>query len=442
MANDLVITLQETEYTLIGVLLTEPRTIIPVWGVLQATDFSDQLCAGIYQAIIDLARASKVPNPYTVSAVLPSVSVSTLQALQARANASLVSEVMALAEIVRTEASYRTVEATTSDIALMAGRRPRDLDGFVYEAMQRLSSATRNKVERPSDLKSIGSEIDRLMDQPGLQGMPTGFRWLTNRIGGYKQGEIIAIVAPYKGRKSTIMRHKILAAARDGKSVGVYALEGSREGVYTDLWAMMATQIMFDELPPETFMAEAYLCGAHLNVMRTPIQHDALQRARKELDELSDLIHIADGRDGIIDLSRFIARINRDYFLYRTDVICVDHLQLFKGGTRASFFEVHESAVSAIQVFAGSNGVTPVILSQMNEAAIGMSGGSYSAGAKGGGALPAAADYVITTSYDGEKEPDLLRLKLKFARHAQPGERTYIINPPSGLVLTEHGGNV
>lgn len=437
---DVTLTLAETERTLIGVLLAEPRAIIPISGTLEARDFSEPLCASLYQTTLELARASKVPNIYTVSAALPSVGVETLIELQARASPALVSEVLALADIVRSESSYRNVATITREVAAAASNRPADLDGFVSASLQRLASATRNQIERASDLRAIGAAVDAYLAAPGLGGTPTGFRWLTDRIGGWQPGNIVAVIAPYKGRKSTMMRHMILAAARDGKSVGVYALEGSREGVFTDLWAMMATQILFNELPSEEFMAEAYLSGAHLKMERTPRQQDALTRARQELDSLAPQIHIADGRDGILDLARFTARLSRDLFLYNVDMICVDHLQLFKGSTRASFFEVHEAAVGTIQSFALTNGVTAVALSQMNESAISTlaMGGNYSAGAKGGAALPAAADYVLTTRYDGDKEPDILYLRLKHARHAATGEQAYIINPTSGLALMEH----
>jgi replicative DNA helicase len=431
------ISLLETERALCSVLLTEPRTIIPTWGVLKPGDISDPLCSRIYQACLDLAHASKVPNPYTVSALLPDVALETLLDIQRRANAQLVAEVLALADVIRQEAAYRRVIAITADISGDAAKRPHDLEGFCYNAMQQLSIAMEGREERSSDLTAIGAEVDAELAEGVITGIPTGFQWLTDRIGGFRPGHIISIVAAFKMRKSSTMRHMLLAAARAHKHVGAYILEGSRTDLYMDLWSMLATERLQRLLAPEQFELEAHLDSTHLRTaLRTPTQHQALLYARQELDDLAPYLHLCDGRDGIATLNNFIVRVLRDRFLHHLDIFFLDHLQLMDTTAHDPQFKNIESTVGAVQHLATTEGITAVILSQRRSASIGDEE-SHDPGAKGGGALVAACDHIITTYYDGEKAPDLLTLRLKLSRRAQPGKKVYVINAASGLILGE-----
>lgn len=437
--DNVSVPLSEIEYALAAVVLTEPRTIIPLSGVIEASDFRDGMCARIFAISLELAHAGTIPNPYTVAAHTPELSLDSLLELQKRANPQVITDALALAQIVQQEASYRRVVGATADINQRALARPADLDGFIYHAITMLGMAVEGRADRPSDLASIGKEVDAEMASASIiSGAPTGFKWLTDRTGGFRPGHIIALIAPYKGRKTTVARNMALTWALNQKRVCWYALEGSRAELFNDFWAMLATQRLRKMLPDAEFEEEAYLDGMHLHTdLRTPAQHAALQFARKQLDDLAPYLSIADGRDGIANLERFDARVKRDRFLRQTDFLVMDHLQLMSANRHKSFFETIEATVRCIQQFATNEGVTSLILSQMNENAIGATDDAYSPGAKGGGALPAAADYVLTTAYDGDREPDRLALRLKMSRRAQPGRKDYFINPSSGLVLRE-----
>jgi len=431
------VTLLDTERALVGALLAEPRTIIPVSGVLQQTDIADTLCRRVYEMCLFLAHSQVVPNPYTVAAAMPETSLDDLLALQSLANPQLVNQVLALAEVIRAEAVYRRVALVTATVATEAAARPPDLEKFTYDVVRRLGVATEGHADRASDMISIGKEVDALLAQESDEGsIPTGLDWLTGHIGGWKPGNIVGMVAPFKMRKSSLARNMILAAVRAHHQTCVYALEGSRTDLYLDLWAMLATRRLRLQLPGYEFDIEAVLDGMHLrNSLRTPTQNGALVSARTELDELTPYLHICDARDGINDLSRFNSRIRRDLFLHRTEIMFVDHLQLMSTG-KGSLFENVEQTVGAIQRFATSEGVATVVLSQQNEAGIGVTD-SYSPNVKGGGALAAACDHILTLNYDAERTPDVLTVRLKLSRRAQPGHRDYVINKSSGLVLSE-----
>lgn len=434
------IPLQDTERALVAVLLADPSTIIPVSAILKPDDLSDTVCRRIFTTCLYLAQNQKVPNVYTVSAAVSDVSLDILQEIQKLANKKLVAEVLALAEIIRQEAMYRRVAAVTSDMAQVAVARPKDLNAFIYSSMQQLGAAVEGRTDRPSDLLTIGREVDELLqDESGVQGIPTGLGWLTNRTGGWRPGNIISLIAPYKARKSSCARNMLLASARDHRQTCIYLLEGSRADLYMDLWAMIATERLRDNLTDAEFATEATLDGMHLRfALRSPAQHKALSAARRELDDLAQYLHISDGRDGIGSLDTFSAKIRRDHFLYHTEIFFVDHLQLLDSG-KGSLFENVERAVGEIQHFSSAEGVVSVVLSQKNEMSI-ANDDNYSPGVKGGGALAAASDYILTLRYDGANFPQLLTVRLKHSRRAQPGMRNYVINPSSGLLLREATG--
>jgi len=432
--------LLDIERALISALLAEPRTIIPVWGVIKPEDIHDKLCRQVYDTCLNLAHAGKVPNPYTVVAEIPSLTIDVLLDLQSKANPQIITEVLSLADIIRQEAVYRRVAEVTESIRTDSLTRPKDVNGFIFHSITMLSMAVEGQSDRPAGLTDIGREVDaEIADDNVITSIPTGFGWLTDRIGGgFKPGQIIALIAPYKSRKSTVARNMALAAARANKQVGMFALEGERKDIFTDMWAMLATERLHRWLDMDDFAIEGCLDGLHLRAaLRTANQHKALVEARAELNHLGQYIRVCDGRDGITNLERFNARITRDKFLYNTDMIIVDHMQLMNSRRADRLFENVEATVGLIQNFAVTEGVVAVILSQQNEATIGLGGSSYSPGAKGGGALPAAADHILISEYDAEKSPDVLRLRLKHSRRAQPGYCDYAINPSSGLILSE-----
>lgn len=436
MNGEIRVPLVETERALIACLLADARTIIPVSGVLQPQDISEPMFSRVYQICLDLAHDQKVPNPYTIVAAAPDMQLEVLQELQKQTNPQLVNEVLALADIIRQEAAQRRVALVTTSLSIEAARKPDNLDAFVYDALKRLGAAVEGRADRASDLLTIGRDVDALLAEGSLVGVPTGLGWFTERIGGFRPGDIVAVIAPYKMGKSRLTRNMILAAAMQKHPVGVYLLEGSRTDFYLDLWAMLATGHLRRNLDDEQFLKEAVLDGRHLrDVLRTPAQHRALQLARKDIEELAPYLRICDGRDGITDLAKLEARMRRDLFLFHNEIIFLDHLQLVNAG-RKSIFENVSAAVAVLQRFAVTEGVVTVIVSQQNEAGIGVSD-SYSPNVKGGGDLAAACDYIFTLKYEGEKTPDLLTVRLKLSRRAQPGERIYVINPTSGLVLGE-----
>jgi replicative DNA helicase len=430
--------LVDLERALVGTLLAHNHTVVPVASALTPNDLTDPLCCSAYTVILDLAHAGTPPNAYTVAAKL-TMPVQALLDLQARSNPTLASEIMALAHTLRQDANRRRVVGIAEDILRDASRSDVDVDGLVYVAVQQLAQAVEGQSDRPADFASIGVEVEaELAVENVLPGAPTGMAWLTERTNGFRPGKFWSIIAPFKLRKSSLMRNMVISAAEAKYQVLVCALEGTREDFYLDLWAMLATRYMHRTLPPDVYQEESFLDGEHLRVsLRTPAQHSALEQTRPQMAQIGKYLRIVDARDRIIDLKRFTARVQREHFMYGTQICFIDYLQ--KLASTGKIYDRVSTAVMTIQDVLAPEGITAVVLSQVSDEKVkaGDTDKDYSSGAKGGNDIDAASDYSLVTEYDALKKPDILGVKLKHARRALPGQRKYDINPSSGLILGE-----
>jgi replicative DNA helicase len=267
----------------------------------------------------------------------------------------------------------------------------------------------------------------------GASGISLGenLAWLQDKTSGFRAGHIWIIAAPYKGRKTTLLRNMLIAPCRAGASVSLFALEGTEAGSYAGLVAMLATERLLDQgLGVQAFLSEmSILQGA-----RTPAQQQAIADSRKEIDSWN--LRIYDGRSGITQPDKLAHFIKRDRIMHGLNIFAVDYLQLLGGG---KLFDRMEESTHQLQRITVEEGLTAILLAQKNEATIDQKGEKYSPGVKGGGDAAAAADFLLCTQYDGGKKPNDLTIQLKLARHARPGSQTYRINAQCGLILTSIG---
>ena len=359
--------LVDLERALVGTLLAHNHTVVPVASALTPNDLTDPLCRNAYTVILDLAHAATPPNAYTVAAKL-ATPVQALLDLQARSNPTLASEIMALAGTLRKDANRRRVVGIAEDILRDASRPDVDVDGLVYVAVQQLAQAVEGQSDRPADFASIGAEVEaELAEENVLPGAPTGMAWLTERTNGLRPGKFWSIIAPLQTAEvHPCLRNMVIAAAEAKYQVLMCALEGTREDFYLDIWAMLATRYMHRTLPPDVYQEESFLDGEHLRAsLRTPAQHSALEQTRPQMQQIGKYLRVLDARDRIIDLSRFTARVQRERFMYGTQIIFIDYLQ--KLASTGKTFDRVERAVMTIQDVIAPEGITAVVLSQVNE---------------------------------------------------------------------------
>lgn len=111
----------------------------------------------------------------------------------------------------------------------------------------------------------------------------------------------------------------------------------------------------------------------------------------------------------------------------------VDYSQLLKFPNAEGSFEQSEASAEWMKGVAFDLNIHALMLAQLSEQGV-KGDDSYSPKVKGGGAIPAATDYLLATRYD-EGEARRLNVKLKLARgNTQGGTEKFVIHPDSGLL--------
>jgi replicative DNA helicase len=427
--------LLDAERAILCVLLNDAYAIIPLLEVLPEADaFSNEQHRRIYASILELTRSAIVPNVYTV-ADKSGLTVTELQTLASGFNTKQSKEVLYTADIIRKDAACRRVRSALAQATELAAANVDDPQGLAVVCAEMVIGSA--EATAPSD--AMMSAISKRFDvevagmASGDAGISLGHKldWLQGKTAGFRQGHIWVLAAPYKGRKTSLMRNLIIAPCRTGAAVDIFALEGTETGTYASLVAMLATERLITRGDKAlAVLSETFV----LRGSRSAEQQQAISEARAEIDGWN--LRIYDGRAGIAQPDRLLHFIKRDRILYGLNIFAVDYLQLLGDG---KLFERMEASTHRLQRITVEEGLTAILLVQQNEATIGQSEDRYSPGVKGGGDAAAAADFLLRTKYNGEGTPDLLTIQLKLARHARPGSQVYRINPQSGLLLNAYG---
>lgn len=348
---------------------------------------------------------------------------------------------------------HRMVEAVRLRLpelqsAVNAGEDPSDI------ADQIVTALTRAQKVKETKLLTAGALADLVREQgerDPLRGMGTGI-WAIERwaVGGFRPGELVALVAPYKGRKTSTLAHVILhVTRREKKSVTFVSLDESREAFIYRLMAALMAEYAWqhhaqmwnarDEngRPLNVFDGEIIRSAGKLWRRWDERFRNAREWALGELAAIGERLRIYDASTGASHPRRLRAIVRYDKQRYGLDMLAFDHVQRFTGWQTT--YERVENGSALLHDLAGEYGMVVWALSQRNQESIRSGYGGYSAGTKGGGGLEANADAVFTLAY-GElskvPDPRYLRIELKHARRMQAPLGAYVeIHPPSGFIL-------
>jgi len=313
---------------------------------------------------------------------------------------------------------------------LAAIEDPDQVTTLVGYAEAALSGALADKTDRDGSAKAVSNAAWNF----NVELIPTGLGWFDNLAGGLWTKMITWIVAPYKGGKTTLMRNIALNACKAGRSVDVFAAEGSREKFALDCQVMLATELMIErEEKPQQLSS--------LKVMRSQVQPDVVrltQAERKCLNDAKEIwddlpIHVWDTADGITDLVTLRHRIRQSHMDHGSIAHFLDYSQLFGSGN--TLFERQSQTAMALQAIAQKESVAVVVVAQQNEEAVKGRGSDRSGGVKGGGDAPATADFFLRPTLDTTlPSMNIMNLSLKFSRHTPTGSGVHSLNPSSGLI--------
>jgi replicative DNA helicase len=316
----------DAERSVLGAILLENTAINRAQEILAEDDFYRDPHRRIFKVMATLSERATAIDPVTVKEEL--VRSGDLEAVGGPAYiASLLdgvphsSNIEHYARIVREKAVLRRLIDAGGEIVKTAYEAARDVDEILDQSERLVFEIAQDQMRTGFlPMRAIADQslktIERLSEHRELvTGLATGFPTLNEMTSGLQPSDLVVIAArPGMGKTSfalNIAQH----AAREGKSIGVFSLEMSREQLFLRL---LTGQARID---------------AHR--MRTGrLGREEWARLTAAFGELAGMpIFIDDtAGTGVLEMRAKSRRLKLEHGL---DLLIVDYLQLMRGRGRA-----------------------------------------------------------------------------------------------------------
>ena len=242
----------DAEQSVLGALLIDRDAVIEVADFLRPPDFYRQANGTVYNAILELYERREPVDIVTVSEVLERRS----ELEQVGGSAYLTSLInltptavnaVHYGRIVERKAVLRNLIGAAGKIASIGYDDQADVGEAIDRAEQELYSVSDRRMESGfSPLKTLlHSAYDRLdylhQHKGEISGIRTGFADLDTLTSGLQKSDLIVLAArPSIGKTSLALNFAEHAAVREGKTVGVFSLEMSKEQLVLRLLSSVA----------------------------------------------------------------------------------------------------------------------------------------------------------------------------------------------------------
>ena len=242
----------EAEQSVLGALLIDKDAVIEVAEFLRADDFYRGHHGTIYAAVLELYERREPVDLVTVSEVLErnghldAVGGSAYLTSLINLTPTAVNAVH-YGRIVERKAVLRNLIAAAGRIAGIGYEETADVSAAVDRAEQELFAVSQKRIEAGfSPLKALlHSAYDRLdylhQHKGEISGVKTGFKDLDTLTTGLQRSDLIVLAArPSIGKTSLALNIAEHAAVREGKTVGIFSLEMSKEQLVLRLLSSVA----------------------------------------------------------------------------------------------------------------------------------------------------------------------------------------------------------
>ncbi len=242
----------EAEQSVLGALLIDKDAVIEVADFLRSEDFYRGHHGTIYSAVLDLYERREPVDLVTVSEVLERRG--QLDAIGGSAYLTSLINLTPTAvnsvhygRIVERKAVLRNLISAAGRIAGIGYEDGSDVSEAVDRAEQELFSVSQKRVEAGfSPLKSLlhaaYDRLDYLHQHKGeISGVRTGFKDLDALTTGLQRSDLVIVAArPSIGKTSLALNIAEHAAVREGRTVGIFSLEMSKEQLVLRLLSSVA----------------------------------------------------------------------------------------------------------------------------------------------------------------------------------------------------------
>jgi replicative DNA helicase len=415
----------EAEQSVLGALLIDRDAIVEVADFLRAEDFYRPANGSIFAAVLDLYERREPIDIVTVAETLERAG--QLETIGGRTYLSSLANQTPTAvhavpygRIVERKAVLRNLISAAGRIAGIGYEDPAEIQEAIDRAERELFSVSQRRVvdgfSRLSRLlHDAYDRLDYLHAHRGeISGIRTGFADLDALTTGLQKSDLVVVAArPSVGKTSFALNIAEHAAVQDGKSVGVFSLEMSKEQLVLRLLSSVSN--IDSQRLRSGFLEE-------LDFARIAPAMNALSEAPMYIDDTPSI--------STMELRTKARRLQAESGL---DLVIVDYLQLMQATTTSRdanrVQEVSEIS-RGLKALARELSVPVIALSQLSrQPEMRESREPRLSDLRESGAIEQDADLVLflwrdkdRPAEEGDVDGEVIKLKLAKHRNGPTGE--------------------
>lgn len=349
----------ESEQCVIGSIIMEEETMVPVAEILDIEDFYIDAHKVIYESMLELNNERKPIDMVTVSNRLKEKGyldqVGGVTYLTSITNMiPTTSNVKVYAEIVKKNSTLRKLIKASNDIISMGYEASDSLDDILNVAEKKIFDISQDRMSedfKPISevLTSVTAMIEDVYSKGSdLTGLDTGFIDLNKKLGGFHKSDLILIAArPGMGKTAFALNLVANAAIRSKANVAVFSLEMSKEQLVQRLLSSQSN-VALD------------------SISKGKIADDEWKKLTDAMTILSSSGIFIDDTPGI-KVSEIRSKCRKLKMEKGLDMIMIDYLQLMEADGRADNRQQEVSKISrSLKILAKEMNCPVVALSQLS----------------------------------------------------------------------------
>lgn len=349
----------ESEQCVIGSIIVEEETLVPVAEILDREDFYIDAHKVIYDSMIELGNERKPIDMITLTNRLKEKGyldqVGGVTYLTSITNMiPTTSNVKVYAEIVKKNSTLRKLIKASNDIISMGYGASDSLDDILNVAEKKIFDISQDRMSQDFKpisevLTSVTAMIEEVYSKGSdITGLDTGFIDLNKKLGGFHKSDLILIAArPGMGKTAFALNLVANAAIRSKSSVAVFSLEMSKEQLVQRLLSSQSNVALN-------------------NISKGKIADDEWKKLTDAMTVLSSSHIFIDDTPGI-KVSEIRSKCRKLKMEKGLDMIMIDYLQLMEADGRADNRQQEVSKISrSLKILAKEMNCPVIALSQLS----------------------------------------------------------------------------
>lgn len=349
----------ESEQCVIGSIIVEEQTLVPVAEILDREDFYIDAHKVIYDSMIELGNERKPIDMITLTNRLKEKGyldqVGGVTYLTSITNMiPTTSNVKVYAEIVKKNSILRKLIKASNDIISMGYEASDSLDDILNVAEKKIFDISQDRMSQDFKpisevLTSVTAMIEEVYSKGSdITGLDTGFIDLNKKLGGFHKSDLILIAArPGMGKTAFALNLVANAAIRSKSSVAVFSLEMSKEQLVQRLLSSQSNVALN-------------------NISKGKIADDEWKKLTDAMTVLSSSHIFIDDTPGI-KVSEIRSKCRKLKMEKGLDMIMIDYLQLMEADGRADNRQQEVSKISrSLKILAKEMNCPVIALSQLS----------------------------------------------------------------------------